>query len=135
MKDMHNNIKVIQTHSGANVGTTGAANGTLSAAVDRRGYESAEFIYGRGVSGAATDTITPVLLEGDTTNGSFTSVAAADILGNETVLTGSAAASGRVGYKGNKRYLKTRLYGVGTATARVNGHIVLGHPNLAPVAT
>lgn len=127
MRDMHNNIKVVQTHSGANVGTTGAANGTLSAAVDRKGFESVEFVYGRGVSAAATDTITPVVLEADATNGSFTSVAAADLLGSEGVLTGSAAASGKVGYVGNKRYLKLRLYGVGTATARVHAHALLGN--------
>lgn len=135
MKDMHNNIKVIQTHSGANVGTTGAANGTLSAAIDRKGFESVEFVYGRGVSAAATDTITPVVLEGDATDGAFASVAAADLLGSEGVLTGSAAASGKVGYVGNKRYLKLRLYGVGTATARVHGHAILGNPqNAAEVA-
>lgn len=133
MKDMHNSIKVIQTHSGANVGTTGATNGTLSAAIDRRGYQSLEFVYGRGVSAAATDTITPVVLEGDATDGAFTSVADTHLLGSEAVLTGSAADGGRVGYRGNKRYLKLRLYGVGTATCRVNAHAILGHPDRAPV--
>lgn len=135
MKDMYKNVKVIQTHSGANVGTTGSANGTLSAAIDRRGFESVLFAYGRGVSAAATDTITPVVLEADATNGSFTSAAAADLIGTEAVLTGSAAAGGKVGYRGNKRYLKLRLYGVGTATARVHAHAILGNPHLAPVAT
>ncbi len=134
MRDLYNNIKVVQTHSGANVGTTGAANGTLSAAIDRRGYDSVVFNYGRGVSAAATDTITPVILEGTATDGSFTSVAAADLLGSEADLTGSAAASGKVGYIGNKRYLKMRLYGVGTATCRVNGQAILGNPSRAPVA-
>lgn len=134
MRDMHNNIKVIQTHSGANVGTTGAANGTLSAAIDRQDYDAAEFVYGRGVSGAATDSIVPVVLEGDATNGSFASVAAADLLGTEAAMTGSAAASGKVGYIGNKRYLKLRLYGIGTATCRVNAHALLGKPSRAPVA-
>lgn len=134
LRDMHSNIKVIQTHSGANVGTTGATNGTLSAAIDTKGYQSVEFVYGRGVSAAATDTITPVVLEGDTTNGAFTSVANADLMGTETALLGSAAASGKIGYIGNKRYLKLRLYGVGTATARVHGHSILGKAGLAPVA-
>lgn len=134
MRDLYNNIKVIQTHSGANVGTTGAANGTLSAAIDRRGYGSVVFNYGRGVSAAATDTITPVILEGSATDGSFTSVAGADLLGSEAALTGSAAASGKIGYIGNSRYLKMRLYGVGTASCRVNGQAILGHPGRAPVA-
>lgn len=130
-RDMHNNISIVQTHSGANVGTTGAANGTLSAAVDRRGFDTVEFIYGRGVSAAATDTIIPVLLHGDAT-GSLASVDNADLLGTELALTGSAAAVGKIGYIGNKRYLKMRLYGVGTATCRVNGHAILGKPSRAP---
>lgn len=134
MRDMYNNVKVIQTHSGANVGTTGAAGGTLSAAIDMRGYRNALIVYGRGVSAAATDTITPVLLEADATNASFTSVAAANMHGTEAALLGSAAASGKVEYIGNKRYLKVRLYGVGTSSARVHGHAVLGSPNVAPVA-
>lgn len=134
MHELHNNIKVIQTHSGANVGTTGAANGTLSAIVDRLGYASVEFVYGRGVSAAATDSIVPVVVESDTTNGSFTSAAAADLLGSETALTGSAAASGKVGYIGAKRYLKLRQYGIGTATCRVNGFAILGNPRHAPAA-
>lgn len=134
MRDMHNNIKVIQTHSGANVGTTGAANGTLSAILDRRGFESVEFVYGRGVSASGVDTITPVVLEADATNGSFTSVANADLLGTEAALTGSGASGGKVGYVGNKRYLRLRLYGIGTATARVNAHAILGNPHISPAA-
>lgn len=132
MRDRYNETTFIQGHSGANVGTTGSAGGTLSAAVDLRSYESVTVHYGRGVSAAATDTITPVLLEADATNATFTSVAAVDMLGSEAVLLGSAATSGKVGYIGNKRYLKMRLYGVGTATCRVHSSFVLQHPRRQP---
>lgn len=134
MKDMHSNIKVLHAITPQAVGTTGAAHGKLSGALDRQGYQSVEFVYSSGVSASAADTITPVVLEGDTTNGSFTSVADADLLGTEEAITLTAAATKKVGYKGNKRYLKIRLYGTGTATAVVSATAIMGDPHLAPVA-
>jgi hypothetical protein len=134
MRDMHNNISVLTAIAPQTCGTTGAANGRLSAALDRRGFETVEFIYSSGASASVADTITPVILEGDTTNGSFTSVAAADLLGTEAALTLTAAKSGRVGYGGNKRYLKIRLFGTGTATAVVAATAVLGTPAIRPQA-
>lgn len=132
MRDMHNNISILHAISPAAVGTTGIAGGKLSGALDRRGFESVEFIYSSGASASVADTITPVVYEGDTTNGSFTSVAAADLVGTEAPLTLSAAKSGKVGYVGSKRYLKLRLYGTGTATAVVAAVAVLGNPAIRP---
>ncbi len=132
MRDMHNNISILHAITPQAVGTTGIANGKVSAALDRRGFESVEFIYSSGASASVADTITPVIYEGDTTNGSFTSVATADLLGTEAALTLTAAKSGRVGYNGNKRYLKIRLYGTGTATAVVAATAILGKPAIAP---
>lgn len=133
-QDLHNNIKVVIAVTPAAVGTTGIAGGKLSAAIDRKGYGSAEFVYQSGTSASAADTITPVVYEGDTTDGSFTSVASGNLLGAETALTLSAAGIKRVGYKGNKRYLKLRLYGTGTATAIVAANAVLSTPEAAPVS-
>lgn len=134
--DLHNNIKVVAAVKPVAVGTTGIAGGQLSSAIDRKGYGSVEFVYQSGGSASVADTITPVVYEGDTTNGSFTSAAAADLLGTEAALTltTSAGKVGRVGYKGNKRYVKLRLYGTGTATALVAGSAVLSTPESAPVA-
>jgi len=132
MRDMHNNISVLHAITPAAVGTTGIAGGKLSGALDRRGFESVEFIYSSGASATVADTITPVVYEGDTTGGSFTSVAAADLVGTEAALTLTAAKSGKVGYIGNKRYLKLRLYGTGTATAIVSAVAILGKPNIRP---
>jgi len=39
-----------------------------------------------------------------------------------------------VGYNGNKRYLKIRLFGTGTATAVVAATAVLGAPAIRPQA-
>jgi hypothetical protein len=132
MRDMHNNISILHAISPQAVGTTGIAGGKLSGALDRRGFESVEFIYSSGASASVADTITPVVYEGDTTNGSFTSVAAADLVGTKAPLTLSAAKSGKVGYVGSKRYLKLRLYGTGTATAVVAAVAVLGNPAIRP---
>lgn len=134
--DIHNNIKVVLAVKPVAVGTTGIAGGQLSAAIDRKGYNACEFVFKSGGSASVADTITPLVYESDTTNGSFTSVANADLLGTETALTltTSAGRIGKVGYKGNKRYLKIRVYGTGTATALVDATAILGKPEAAPVA-
>jgi len=135
MRDMHSNISVVNVITPQAVGTTGAANGKLSSAIDRRGFDSVEFAFHSGASATVADTITPVVLEANATGDSFTSVADADLIGNEAPLTLTAAGVGkRIGYRGNKRYLKLRLYGTGTATAIVAAQAILGNPSRAPVA-
>jgi hypothetical protein len=128
MRDMHNNISILHAITPAAVGTTGIAGGKISGVLDRRGFESVEFIYSSSTSLSAADTITPVVYECATSGGTFTSVATADLLGTEAALTLTAAKSGRVGYNGNLRYLKIRLYGTGTATAVVAATAILGTP-------
>lgn len=134
--DIHNNVKVLAVVKPVAVGTTGIAGGQLSSAIDRSGYGSVEFVYQSGGSASAADTITPLVYESDASTGGFTSAAAADLLGSETALTLTTAAGkiGKVGYKGNKRYLKLRLYGTGTATALVAASVVMSTPEAAPVA-
>ena len=134
MKDMHSNITVLHAITPQAVGTSGIANGKLSGILDRRGFESAEFIYSAGTSASAADTVTPVIYEAAATGDSFTSVADADLIGTESPITLTAAATKKVGYRGNKRYLKIRLYGTGHATGIVSSSLVLGNPHLAPTA-
>lgn len=137
MRDMHSNIKIVKVIKPVAVGTTGIANGQLSAVIDRRGYDTADFILSAGGSASAADTIVPVVYESDATGSGFASVADADLLGDETALTLSTSAgkAKSIGYKGNKRYLKLRLYGVGTATALVAANAILGKPGRAPIVT
>lgn len=135
MKDMHSNIKVVTAITPAAVGTSGAAGGKLSGAIDRRGYESVEFVFNYSTAGASTDTITPIIYESDTaTSNGFTAVADDDLLGTEAAHVLAAAGAGRIGYRGNKRYVGIRLYGTGHATGTVAAVAVLGNPSLAPVA-
>lgn len=137
MKDMHNNIKVVHAISPQAIGTTGAANGKLSAVIDRQGFESVEFVFSSGASASVADTINPIVYESDTaTVAGFAAVDDADLLGLEEAqkLTLTAAGSSRIGYRGNKRYVGIRLYGLGTATAIVSAAAILGDPHNAPVA-
>lgn len=137
MKDMHNNIKVVHAISPQAIGTTGAANGKLSAVIDRQGFESVEFVFSSGASASVADTINPIVYESDTaTEAGFAAVDDADLLGLEAAqkLTLTAAGSSRIGYRGNKRYVGIRLYGLGTATAIVSAAAILGDPHNAPVA-
>lgn len=137
MRDMHNNIKVINAITPKAVGTSGIAGGSLSGVLDRRGYETAEFVFGYSTTASAADTIVPVIYECATSNGSFTSVADADLLPSasaEAAITLSAAGVSKIGYKGNKRYLKIRLYGTGHATGIVSAALVLAGANMAPSA-
>ena len=137
MRDMHNNIKVVHAITPQAVGTTGAANGKLSAVIDRRGYGEVEFVFSSGASASTADTITPIVYESDTaTSAGFAAVADADLLGLEAdqKLTLTAAGSSKIGYRGTKRYVGIRLYGLGTATAIVSAVAVLGKPDRAPVA-
>jgi hypothetical protein len=134
-KDTYSNMKPVTAVAPVAVGTTGVAGGKLSAAIDRKGYGAVTFVTARGVSAAATDTINHVVYESDATNATFTSVADADLIGTEAgaVMTGSAALVSKIGYKGNKRYLKLRLYGLGTATSPVSA-VALMRPIHMPAA-
>ena len=135
MRDMHSNIKVIHAITPQAVGTSGIAGGKLSGVLDRRGFDMAEFVFSYGTTASAADTVTPVVYECSTSNGSFTSVADADLLPQsnaEAAKVLSAAGSAKIGYIGSKRYLKLRLYGTGHATGIVSAALVLGAPNMAP---
>jgi hypothetical protein len=135
MHELHNNIKVVHAITPQAVGTTGAANGRLSAVIDRQGFKQVEFVFSSGASASVADTITPIVYESDTaTTAGFAAAADADLVGTETPLTLTAAKTGKVGYKGSKRYVGIRLYGLGTATAIVAATALLGGPRRAPVA-
>lgn len=144
MRDMHDNIRVLRAIEPKAIGTSGAANGSLSPILDRRGYDSAEFVILHGTAGATGDTTTPVVLESDTAvSADFTSVADSNLLGTEAgaglPVQATARASGvgkniatKIGYIGNKRYLRLRLYGLGHATGIVAAALVLGRPSRVP---
>jgi len=145
MRDLHNNIKVVRAITPAAVGTSGIGGGQLSPVLDRRGYEAVEFVISHGTTGATSDTTSVVIYECDTSGGTYTSVADADLIGTEAAAGLPAQATARtsgtgkniakgVGYKGTKRYLKIRLYGTGHATGIVSAEAIMHRAGLAPVA-
>lgn len=145
MKDLHNSVKIVRMIDPQAVGTTGAANGSLSVVVDRKGYNAVEILALHGTAGATGDTTTAILYESDSaTAASFTSVADADLIGTEAAIGLPAQATARasgvgkniakgIGYRGTKRYLRLRLYGLGHATGLVGAVAVLSEPHLGPV--
>lgn len=142
MKDLHNNIKALTAIKPVAVGTTGT--GQVGKVLDRRGYQSVEFLISYGAITATNATFTPTVKEGDVT-GTMTSVADADLLGTEAgagIAASTPRASGsnmvvtkRLGYRGTKRYVQLNLKSTITAATIISAQALLGHPELAPVAT
>lgn len=141
MRDLHNSINIIRAVSPVAIGTTGT--GKTSGAIDLQGYEAAEIEVAYGAVTATNAVFTVTVLDGDTTTGSFTSVADADLIGTEAAagLAAGVRASGttmnvtkRVGYKGSKRYVKAKVASTVTAGTLVAVNVLRGHPRHHPAA-
>ena len=108
---------------------TSDQNGT---GVDLAGYESAVALFIFGASGdtlSGSVKVLPVLQESDD-DGTYTDVAAADLVGALTVVDDPAEDSlvQKVGYIGSKRYLRTKFDFTGTHTNGIecSGVVVRG---------
>jgi hypothetical protein len=102
--------------------------------VDTRGYSSASLHLQTGAVAGAAD-FTAALQESDESASGFTDVAADDLIGAGTVPATLAANSVyRVGYKGNKRYLRANLTHNGGTSLAVAASILLGNADQRPVA-
>lgn len=106
MRDLKNNIDVAQSLVPAVRSTT--ADG---AGVDLQGYNSACVIFDVGTASTSADHTFEVQESDD--NSTYTAVAAADLQGTEPqVTTANDAQIHRVGYIGNKRYIRAALTAV-----------------------
>ena len=128
MKDIYSGLGIVQALAPAVVTAT-----ATSAEIDLQGFNSAMVAINTGAIAAAGDFTTKLQESDTTTSGDFVDVAAADLLG---VFPASLAADSvyKVGYVGNKRYLRTvttKNSGTSVAAGIV---IVLGHASDAPVA-
>ena len=143
MKDLHHNIKTVQTLDPAV--TTAARAG---APVDRRGFESVEHIVLFGASG---DTLseslkTDVVLEASEDGSNWAAVTQADEINGGPISAEGIFASVastiadqmeyRIGYVGNARYSRVSLVLTGTHTngTAVSAIAILGAANVKPVA-
>ncbi len=136
-RDSKNNIgfqiAINETLSGTGAGT--------SAVIDTYGFNTITAIVSTATvtdAGGAAGIIWE-LQESDVTGSGYTAVADADLIGVEsdlsiTVDTQDNVVIGRLGYVGNKRFLKLIPTGSTGTDAAVLAHFVLGMPNNAPVA-
>lgn len=129
-KELHSSVSVVQCLNPA-VRSTTATGGT----VDLQGYESAEMII---AAGAWTDGVHTMSAEESDDDSTFTAVVAGDLIGAMPVIDGAADddQAYRVGYRGEKRYIRPKVTVTGSpATGVLIGVVVVrGHPRHAPVA-
>lgn len=137
MFDLYNNLKEEQSiyPQVVNADIEGSA-------VDLKGFNGALVVFNVGAE--VTDTWSAALgfkclvYECDTSNGSFTAVDAADLLGTQKVVAVKADEKKvyAVGYRGKKRYIKAYIDEVGTLThdkTIVSASIIKGLPEVGSV--
>lgn len=139
MKDLHNIAKTMTVINPLAIGANATKTGKI---IDRAGYGGIEFIaaYGGVTTTGSIETL--VMFEGDVT-GTMTSVADADMLGTEalaSLLATTPRTSGvsmnvtkRLGYKGDKRYVRTDIVQTGVTSVGAVSVVALLHaPVFAP---
>jgi hypothetical protein len=127
MKDIHSGLAPVAAVAPAVLSAT-----NTSSAIDLQGFNAALLVINTGAIVSAGD-FTAKLQESDTTtSGDFTDVAAADLLGT---FPASLAADSvvKVGYRGNKRYLRTVLTKNGGTSIAAGAVLIKGHAEEAPV--
>lgn len=139
-KDLHSNIKQMRVIGPVAIGANATITGKI---IDRKGYGGVEFVAGYGAIVTTGTVVTLVAFEGDVT-GTMTSVADADLLGTEALASrlGGATTSGtgsnvakRLGYIGNKRYVRVDAVKTGTTSVGcVDVKAILFNPSIAPIS-
>lgn len=134
--DLHNNIHVKRAISPVSEAGTTAL---VSEIIDRKGYGSLEFIIATGSIADADATFTVLVEDGD--NSSLTdnaAVADAQLLGTEVLAAFQFDDDNdvrKIGYIGNKRYVRLTITPVANASAALISAIaLLGSPALVPTA-
>ncbi len=138
-KDIHNNLHFVPLITPVAARTDDTA--IVSAIIDTKGYESAEFVL---VTGANTDVNATfaVLVEDGNNSGLSDNVAVADaqLLGTEAGAAFTFADDGecrKIGYLGNKRYVRVTVTPSGNDSGNIfiAGVAVLGNARNAPTPT
>jgi hypothetical protein len=141
VNDLHNNTRVVTAIVPAAIGANATKTGVV---IDRQGYGGVEFVIGYGAVTTTGTVVTVVAFEGDVT-GTLTSVADTSLLGTEALASLPAATPRtagttkevfkRLGYVGNKRYVRLNAVQTGVTSAGVVGAAaVLHNPANAPTA-
>jgi hypothetical protein len=128
MRDLHHSIGATLALSPAVQAATIKGN-----AVDLRGFNEAELIVNTGAIAGAGDFTAKVQESNTTTDGDFTDVAAANLLGALPASL-TADATFRVGYIGSKKFVRVVLTKNGGTSIAAGAVVLKGAPALAPVA-
>ena len=136
MKDLFNSVHLVRAISPVSVADNTAQ---VSQIIDRRGFDSAMFAIAIGSVADADVTFAVLLEDGDAANLSdAAAVPDANLLGTEALAGFQFDDDNEVrklGYIGNKRYLRLTVTPAGNASAAVLSAVaVLGHPHLAATA-
>ncbi len=134
MKDLMNKIHVRRAISPVSVADNTAA---VSQIIDRQGYESLTFAIATGSLADADATFAVLVEDGDAANLSdAAAVADENLLGTEALAGfnfGDDDETRKIGYIGNKRYIRLTITPTGNAAAALIAAVaILGHPQIAP---
>ncbi len=130
-----NNINVKRVISPVSVADTTAQVGQV---VDGQGFGSVTYLIATGSIADVDATFTVLLEECDTSGGTYTAVADADLLGTEVLAAFQFDDDNecrKLGYIGSKRYTRMTITPVLNASAALLAAVaVLGNPAVAPTA-
>ena len=140
MHDLQNNISVKRVIDSVAIGANATKTGKI---IDRQMFGGVEFLISYGAVTTTGSIVTAVVFDGDVT-GTMVSVADANLLGTEALASLPAATprasdstklvKKRIGYRGNKRYVRVDLVGTGvTSVGLVDVCAVLYAPKVAPI--
>lgn len=126
MKDLKNNVDVVASLNPA-ARVNGTATGT---SVDRQGFRSMMAVF---YPGAVTDGVHTPTVEDSDDNATFAVVTAAKLQGVPAVLATGVVQ--RIGYLGQKRYIRPVIVTTGATTGAVSSAMVVrGNPVTRPLA-
>ncbi len=135
MKDLMNSIDVKRVISPVSVADNTAQVGQV---IDGRGAGSVTYLIAIGSVADADATFTALLEECDTSGGTYTAVADADLIGTEALASFLFSDDNKCfkqGYKVAKRYTRLTITPANNASAALVAAVcVLGHPMVAPTA-
>ncbi len=138
-KDLHNNLHFVPAIAPVAARTDNTA--VVSAIIDTLGFESLEFAIITGTNTDADATFAVTVDEGDASNlAGSNAVAAAQLLGTLTQASfafGDDVECRKIGYVGNKRYVRLTVTPTGNAAGDIflAAIAVLGNSRSKPTAT
>lgn len=135
--DISEELDVATSIEPQTLGSSATVNGS---AVDLKGFNAAMIVVdvGTRTDGTHTFEVQEANDDGTGSAGSFSAVAAADLVGTEPVVNSASTddTTYRIGYTGTKRHVRVSVTSasVTTGLADVAGYVVKGKPTEAPVS-